>query len=94
MLHVKRCQPCGLGAPEEDLLREKDCGSEVLSKSESDWYRVVPVHESRVYEQNVRTPEWSAWCVECVKRVVNQFAQFAEALVHRPDVRRLLAELL
>lgn len=65
-----------------------------MSKSECDWYRVVPIHELRVNVQKIIRSEWSTRCVEDIKGCMNQLAKFAEALVYRSDIRWLLARPL
>lgn len=73
------------------LLHEENRGCEVLSKSKSDWYHVVPVHEFHVDVMKLLTHDWSTRGVQYIERFVNELTQLAEAFVYRSDVRWLFA---
>lgn len=62
-----------------------------MPKSENFWYTIVPIQELGVDAQKIGGREWSARGVKYIKGLVDEFAQFAEALVYGPDIRRLLA---
>lgn len=66
-------------------------GREVMAQSQHLWYSVIPVEILGVDAQKVTAGQRSSWGVEDIETLVDKLTQFTKALVHRPDVGRLLS---
>lgn len=58
------------------------------------WYPIIPVQVLRVNREEIPAREGAPRRVEDVQRLMDKLAKFTKALVHGPDVGRLLAGLL
>lgn len=65
-----------------------------MSQAEDLGDLVVPVEELCVDAEQFTTGYWAAWRVQHIQCLVYKLAQFTEALVHRPDIGRLLTGTL